>query len=77
MSNALKWLTTHPGEAIAYVMLALSVLGAVLPADSKAGQVVRRLAIDLANKNLRFTPPVEPPRPGVGTVIVAEKKEGP
>jgi hypothetical protein len=63
------WLTNHPELA---VWLVLTVIGACLPAESRAGAFIRRLTTDLAGKNAK--PSLVPPEAtqGPSTVIVAE-----
>lgn len=60
----LKWINDNPALAAVLAPLVLyvfaSVLGAFLPADNRLGQVLRRMAGDLANKNLTFVPPAAP-----------------
>jgi hypothetical protein len=62
-------------ERVAAVMTAavpfMMVLGAVLPAQSRLGQAIRRWFPDVANKNLRTTAPMAPMAP---TPAPEEKK---
>lgn len=53
----MEFVRAHSGELMAMGGLALTLVGALLPAQSPFGQIVRRLAVDLANKNLRSLPP--------------------
>ena len=57
----IAWCLANPQLAfviasfVAYVVL--SVLGALLPVDSRVGQLFRQWAGDIQNKNLKSAPP--------------------
>lgn len=52
----MQWLASH-ADLIAFGLYAVaSVVGAVLPGEHPVGQWCRRLAADLANKNLDHVP---------------------
>ena len=57
----MSWLASHI-DLIAFAAYAVaSIVGAALPAEHPVGQWCRRVAADLANKNLLATPPAKEP----------------
>lgn len=53
----MSWLASHVDLLAFGLWAAASVVGAVLPSEHPVGQWCRRVAADLANKNLNTPPP--------------------
>ena len=53
----MSWLASHIDLIAFGLWAAASVVGAVLPGEHPVGQWCRRVAADLANKNLNTPPP--------------------